>query len=63
MKNKKWMLIMAAMSLMSCTPKGASEASFGIIESVEHKGHTYVIYDGHNAGGIIHSHACKCLNK
>ena len=39
----------------------SEKAVGGTIQTISHAGHLFVIWDGYNAGGIIHSPACSCI--
>lgn len=44
----------------STTSTGTGGIGGGQIETVEHGGHLFTVWDGAYAGGIIHSPSCPC---
>lgn len=53
-------------SLAGCSYQPSSSTTGtvggGDIETVEHDGHLFTVWDGVYAGGIIHSPSCPCQN-
>lgn len=62
----KAFITIAFILLAGCNEKageGSVSSIAGKLNTVEHDGHKFVVFAGHNKGGIIHHPGCPCLQR